>query len=315
MEKKSLPSKDTNVDGAAFSGWQLSPAEFPPLASLHIARVGVDDSGEGYERVRVSPGGSFLMETESGEGRILLEGRWQKLSRGDVAMAPPRALNAFYTPAGRRWKIAFLRYDEPCNVRPMIDARSPLRLSGQRHLAKAIEGLRGEWEKERELSILHQWLVLIDAIARRMARPWQMDERLVSLWDKVAAAPARAWTLPELARLCGLSSEHLRRLCLKSLGRTPMEQITTLRMQIAMERLQQSGEKLDSLAQDLGYANGHAFSRAFQRCIGIPPSSFRSRARVGRGWIPGTLWWMIPARQDCRLRVVAARMPENPLPS
>ena len=278
MEKRPIPTSDFHRDSPGTVCWNLTPDVCPLLTVHHMARVGVDDSAEGFERVRTRPGGSFIMETESGEGRILLGGRWQKLSRGDVAMAPPRALNAFYTPAGRRWKIAFLRYDEPCNVRPMIDARSPLRLSGHQHLARAIEGLRGEWENEREPSILHQWLVLIDTIARRMARPWQMDERLVSLWDKVAAAPARAWTLQELAWLCGLSGEHLRRLCLKSLGRTPMEQVTTLRMQIAMERLQQSGEKLDSLARDLGYANGHAFSRAFQRCIGIPPSEFRSRA-------------------------------------
>ncbi len=91
-----------------------------------------------------------MLETLAGEGRILLEGRWQKTTVGDVALAPPRVLNAFFTPAGRRWKVAYARYDEPPTARPLIDSGSPLRISGHLRLGRAIEGLRDEWDHERE---------------------------------------------------------------------------------------------------------------------------------------------------------------------
>ncbi len=275
MEKRPIPTSDLNSDSPGTVCWNLTPEVCPLLTVHHMARVGVDDSAGGFERVRTRPGGSFIMETESGEGRILLEGKWQKLTRGDVALAPPRVLNAFYTPPGRRWKLAFVRYEEPPGVHPLVDSGSPLRLAGQFSLALAVEGLRQEWEHARDTAIVRHWLALIDVLARRLALPWRGDDRLAGLWDSVKSDLARDWTLPLLAKSCGLSTEHLRRLCLKSLGRSPMEHLTYIRVQRAQELLETTRDKLNSIAHEVGYATGHAFSRAFFRCVGKHPSECR----------------------------------------
>src|SRR6187401_3641961 len=111
MESERLPDRDVTFDSAGTKCWNVTPADCPFLQAYRIARVGIDDSRAGYKRVRIRPSGSFIMETSVGEGRILLEGKWQKLGTGDVAMAPPRVLNAFYTPRGRHWVTAFVRYD------------------------------------------------------------------------------------------------------------------------------------------------------------------------------------------------------------
>ncbi len=277
MEPRPIPTADLHKDGQATVCWQLTREDCPLLGAHGMARVGVDDSGYGFERVRTRPAGSFIMETESGEGRILLEGKWQKLSKGDVAMAPPRVFNAFYTPAGRRWKFSFVRYEESPGTRPLVDSSSPLRVSGQSRIARAVAGLREEWEHEREPSILRHWLALIDALARRLALPWRKDDRLAKLWDAVAQDLAANWSLATLARRSGISAEHLRRMCIKSLGRSPMEHLTYMRVQRAQELLERNGDKIESIAHSVGYASGHAFSRAFYRCVGIHPSAFRSR--------------------------------------
>lgn len=277
METHPIPTADLDNNGRGTVCWFLTPEQCPLLTSYHIARLGINDATYGFERVRLHPGGSFFMETSGGEGRILLEGKWQRLKAGEVTMAPPRVLNAFYTPKGKRWCAGFVRYDEPPGVSPLINSGSPLRVAGELRLMRVLEGLRDEWEHGRNAALLNHWLGLLDGIARRLAHPWRKDDRLDALWAKVLGDLAASWTLDKLARLSGYSSEHLRRLCLKNLGRTPMEHVAFMRMHRASEMLSAGDDKLDAIAADVGYATGHAFSRAFQRTVGLTPSEFRER--------------------------------------
>lgn len=272
-----VPNADTSLDGPETDAWRLGTEECPLLGAHGIAHVGLADTGHGYERVRLKPTGSFVLETLGGEGRILLEGRWQKTKVGDVALAPPRVLNAFFTPAGRRWKVAYARYDEAPMAHPLINSGSPLRIAGHLRLGRAIEGLRDEWQHERESATLRHWVALIDTISRRLASPWKTDDRLAQLWHLVQRDLAAPWTLEALALRSGFSAEHLRRICLKTLGRSPIEHLSYMRIHRAQEMLERGSEKIETIARAVGYASGHAFSRAFQRCVGSPPSDFRGR--------------------------------------
>lgn len=275
LKKNALPPEDLTLDSPGTSCWFLTPEDCPLLAAHGLARVGIDNSAAGYQRVRLRPAGSFILETSEGEGRVLLEGKWQKTTEGEVVMAPPRVLNAFQTAPGQHWKIAYVRYDEPPGVKPLIDAGSPLRQAGHIRLGIALAGLRDEWDNERELSMVRHWLAIIDAIARRLARPWRMDQRLWQLWQDVDAEIGADWPLQRLATHAGLSTEHLRRTCLKSLGRSPIEHLTYLRVQRAQDILESGDDKIEVIARRVGYTSGHAFSRAFQRCVGLLPSEFR----------------------------------------
>ena len=74
-----------------------------------------------------------------------------------------------------------------------------------------------------------------------------------------------------------MSAEHLRRLCVRELGRTPMEHVTYIRMQRAKELLEAGDAKLEAIAPEVGYHSATVFSRAFARCIGMNPSEYRAR--------------------------------------
>jgi transcriptional regulator GlxA family with amidase domain len=83
--------------------------------------------------------------------------------------------------------------------------------------------------------------------------------------------------LPTLAARCAVSAEHLRRICRRELGRTPMEHLTYIRVQRAQELLENSDGKLEAIAAQVGYHSGTVFARAFIRCVGLTPSQFRER--------------------------------------
>jgi AraC-like DNA-binding protein len=72
-----------------------------------------------------------------------------------------------------------------------------------------------------------------------------------------------------------MSAEHLRRLCLRELGRTPVQQLTYLRIQRAKELLESSDDKLEAIAPAVGYVSALVFSRAFKRWVGCTPSEYR----------------------------------------
>jgi AraC-like DNA-binding protein len=250
----------------------------PELKTHRIAWLGLDTVHAPYRRVRLAPSGSFLLATLAGEGRVLLEGKWARVTAGSLCMAPPRVLNAFHAVPGKRWDFAWVRYEEPSWLKPLVGAASPLLVKqGAFEIGRALAGLRDEWSGDRDPSQVHHWVSLVHGLARRSARPWRSDSRIGALWETVGRELATDWKLPTLAARCAVSAEHLRRICRRELGRTPMEHLTYIRVQRAQELLENSDGKLEAIAAQVGYHSGTVFARAFIRCVGLTPSQFRER--------------------------------------
>ena len=113
--------------------------------------------------MRLAPSGSFFLACLEGEGRVLLEGRWERVTAGSLCLAPPRVLNAFHAVPGKRWTFGWVRYEEAPWTRPFVGANSPLRLKqGTEELGRALAGLRAEWESGRDAALVHELdLVLV----------------------------------------------------------------------------------------------------------------------------------------------------------
>lgn len=270
---------ETTLDGPRSRRWVVEASECAEMGTHRIARLGMDEALPPYRRVRMTPGGSFMLACLSGTGDILLDGRWQRVKPGMVCLAPPRVLNAFYATGRERWCFAWVRYDEPPFVTPVVGAASPVMLMTQAEdVVRLITGFRAEWQGEREPRMAHHWLELLHGTLRRMASPWRSQEpRVARLWADVEQDLRRDWTLAELAHRSHCSPEHLRRLCMKELGRSPMQHLTCLRMERARQLLEASHDKLEVVAENVGYANGAIFSRVFKRWVGVAPGEYRGR--------------------------------------
>ena len=269
---------ETTIDGPRTQRWALECGECTELNAHRIARLGLEEAVAPYRRVRLAPVGSFFLATTGGEGRMLLDGKWQRVTAGTLFMAPPRVLNAFYAMPGKRWSFAWLRYTEPHFVRPLVGASSPVRAAdGGKELSLTIAGLRAEWESVRSPHLLHHWTSIVHALAERAAQPVAADDRLAGLWATVESSLEQLWTLDRLAAHVHTSNEALRKRCVRELGRSPMQHVTYVRMQRARHLLETTQDKLDVIAQLLGFTDGMTFSRAFKRWIGLNPSEYRQR--------------------------------------
>jgi AraC-like DNA-binding protein len=97
---------------------------------------------------------------------------------------------------------------------------------------------------------------------------------------RLHAQPARAWTLPELAREAGASRSVLAERFTYFVGHPPMLYLTRWRMQIAASRLAAGGSPVSAVAAEVGYESEAAFCRAFKKVTGVTPASWRSRRRA-----------------------------------
>ncbi|MDX1565958.1 MAG: AraC family transcriptional regulator [Phycisphaeraceae bacterium] len=255
--------------------------DFPvcPLLQDHqIAHTGIVRARPPFRIVRLQQGGSYFMACFGGEGRILVDGRWQFCRQGTACLLPPRTMNAFHALPGASWDFCWVRYQQPEEQQPVATSHSPvLAAFDAAPLQAAIEGLFHESRTFAAPAQLHHWVELIQSYVMRFARPRRDDSRLWELWRQVAADPGRNWTLQGLAKTGHLSAEHLRRLCRRQLGRTPMQHVTWLRMRAAGELLSGTADTVETIAAKVGYRNPFAFSSTFKKWTGLRPSEFRNR--------------------------------------
>jgi len=93
----------------------------------------------------------------------------------------------------------------------------------------------------------------------------------------VHADPARDWTVASLAREVGASRSGLSARFTELLDVSPKQYITNWRMALAEDWLRDPTRGILEIALALGYQSEAAFSRAFKRETGIPPSAARRR--------------------------------------
>lgn len=270
---------ETHTLGPDTSEWLVTARQVPAFA-LNATRVaGFSDARPGYRFVRHAPGFGQILACTGGAGRVLVDGHWETCAAGFAYVTAPRAPCAYHVPPHGRWQVCWVLFEETVKLPTLEPGRSPrLVRVDARGLHLAIEGLCQEAAGEAEPAALELGAALVHRHAMRMLSPASTEPRLGQLWQAVQRDLGGAWTLSRMARCASMSEESLRRLCQRHVGRPPLAQLTRLRMQFAADLLGADGEKIASIAARVGYGDAFAFSNAFKREMGVPPSRWRDRA-------------------------------------
>ena len=64
-------------------------------------------------------------------------------------------------------------------------------------------------------------------------------------------------------------------------GQPPMHYLSNWRMQLAANQLRSGSESVAAIANLVGYESEAAFSRAFKKAVGMPPSRWRGHRSDG----------------------------------
>ena len=98
---------------------------------------------------------------------------------------------------------------------------------------------------------------------------------LARVLERVHADPAAAWSVPEMARVAGMSRAAFSARFTAIVGQPPARYLTALRMRRAEDALVRTAATVARIAADAGYGNEYAFATAFRRHHGIPPGRWR----------------------------------------
>lgn len=257
-----------------------SSRQVKSLSSHKILFAGYTEAGRDYRFVRHAPAFHQILAATGGEGRALIDGLWRPFPVGHAYLTAAHSFCAYEVRPGQRWELCWLIYDQTACLPGLKSGEAPRLVQADTlGLKHAIAGLCHEAAGETEPAAMELLSALVHRQALRILHPSSTDQRLERLWLLVRRDLGRAWDLARLARCAGMSAESLRRLCLEHLGSPPLAHLTRLRMQYAADLLACTKEKIATIATRVGYEDAFAFSNAFKRVIGHPPSHQRDCQR------------------------------------
>jgi len=258
--------------------WMRKSHLCPLLEQHHISHVGIMEAMAPFEIIRTNLGGTFMIACIAGEGVVLVNGGWKRIRANQACLQPPFMMNALRCLPDKPWKFAWVRYDESREVHPIISSQSPVIGSySSAPLEAAIEGLYYESGGEATPALLHHWSELIHGYVVRFAQPHRQDVRLWAVWKRVQANLTHDWTVAEMAAIARVSGEHMRRICRKELGRSPMQHLTFLRLQHAQHLLSVTDDKIEFVAKAVGFDSVSTFSNTYKNWVGWRPSEQRGK--------------------------------------
>lgn len=162
------------------------------------------------------------------------------------------------------------------------DGPSPTRLEG------VVASLRAEMESPGQGSqvVIDRLVDLLLVYSFRAYR--RINEHAEASWvvgalsptlgralTAIHRAPEKAWTVTALAREAGMSRSAFAAAFREATGRTPGAYLVDWRMSVAMRLLRETRRSIERIATECGYDNPYAFSTAFRKRIGEPPTRYR----------------------------------------
>lgn len=270
-----LPLSETHHIGPTCREWVLLPERSPALRRARFAWVGHSVVRSPYRIVRLKSRYAHALAAVSGEGRVVIDGRVVRWRPGQVLLAPQGEDHAFEVAGAGPWRIAWAFWDDLAGERLLAGTATRLIKAEATDFVATVELVAREGLGEAEPAAMQALVTLLQTHLRRIIGATPKDARLVKLWEEVEADLAHAWTAAELARRAATSEEHLRRLCHRHYRCSPMSYVSQRRMHRAAVLLRASGAKVETIAEQVGFASVYAFSAAFKRWSGLPPARFR----------------------------------------
>jgi AraC-like DNA-binding protein len=160
-----------------------------------------------------------------------------------------------------------------------------IHIRGERRLATIVQ-LVGEETREsrpaREVILTRLLEVLLIEALRSVtvtdASPGLLrglaDERLAVAIRRMHESPTQRWTVAQLAKEAALSRSTFFERFSRAVGAAPMAYLLAWRMALAKNLLRSTKNGVAEVAELVGYSSASAFSVAFNRHVGLPPTRY-----------------------------------------
>ena len=131
----------------------------------------------------------------------------------------------------------------------------------------------------REMRVQSYLLELLATLWSHAAQPFRMDPSARLWWDLETTLRQdlrQPINLSMMEDLTGKSQATIARSCLDAVGAPPMKRVKQIRMSLARGLVLRSDLNISQVADRVGYARVHEFSRDYRKHFGVSPSADRS---------------------------------------
>jgi AraC-like DNA-binding protein len=268
--------RETHHLGAGTREWVVDGHRLPSLHSRQISFLGVSEAAQGFEFATRGWRFGQIMVCHGGRGEVRVNGRWVECVPGDAYLTPALVPHHYRAIPDEPWCVIWITFDAPHDTTPLLDVRTAvLTKVDPKPLYHAVMSLFYAQLPGQDPALVASLSDAIEQLAYRCTPAHTGAGRLWPVWQAVDADLARAWSVDDLGELIGVSDEHLRRLCVRHLGRSPMAQVTLMRMRRAASLLRSRPLKVEAIAELVGYADRFGFASAFRRVYGASPARYR----------------------------------------
>ncbi len=239
---------------------------------------------------------AVLQYTMSGEGRLTWEGTEHRLLPGELMVVGIPHDHRYEFAGGVPWKFLYVcltgseamrAVDAVLTEQPVIHLDSSSRLLDLMwqavRLAQEIVGASGSRQVDTDrddptfrVSALAYSIsmALLETAQIRRAQPHEVEtvrsaQRLMRAWM------TRKVSVADIADEIGLSRSHFTRVFTATTGIAPRAFLEQIRVERAVDLLYTTSAPIKQIAVECGFADPGYFAKAFARCTGETPRTFR----------------------------------------
>lgn len=258
----------------------------PITRDLCVTHIGAYSAAGGHHVERLHGTSDHIMiACISGSGSCVIGGREWALEPGSLLFLPPREHHVYSASARSPWTIFWLHF-RGLRVKDHLAAlgvavsRPVIRVSQPAVLTEAFEDTFHHtthgFNRVAMIGMSTAFTRLLGVVHVHQqssgSRSWGAEHRILKVLAQMRENLAHTWTLGELAREAHLGPARFSELCRLQTGLSPLGLHIRLRLQRAMDLLQQGQLNVAEAGAAVGYDDPFYFSRLFRKHIGIPPS-------------------------------------------
>lgn len=226
----------------------------------------------------------LLLYIYHGEAKFFFGKREVICSDGDfILYAPNEPQHHIYesNASGEFYYVHFTT-DKPLAELLHMKSSKPYHSVPSAELCDIFEEIISELQhKNEDYKIICQNLVseLFVKVHRQISNSanFRIAPELNSVIQYINKNYAENLSLEEYAEMCGLSKYHFLREFKKITSVSPLKYRSEIRMCHAKDMLKIKGNRINKIAEQLGYSSAEYFSEAFRKAVGMSPSEYAAR--------------------------------------
>lgn len=205
---------------------------------------------------------------------------------GDILLCPPNI--PLKRKAVTSLKFHFLQFSFK-NIETYHLPIGKIKMKDKARLSSTYAHLRdlafNETERSQRLKahFIYDLLQLVNIENKRLtveSQPIIKDPLILKSLEYIHQYAFTNIRIQKIASLMGISHVHFTRRFKESIGISPLDYITLLRLRKAKTLLLETDDTIEHIATQCGYSNGFYFSRIFSKKLHISPSKFRKIHRI-----------------------------------